>query len=94
MIITFRVQLDASPTLRSFLEGLMSQITDKVTELNASLDAATARITADIATLQAKIDAGGASAEDIAALDALNARIKAIDPIPDSPPVDPNAPPA
>jgi hypothetical protein len=98
--VRFHVLFDATPGLLSALggryddfnktlEAAMSQISDKIAELNTSLDEATARITADVADLQAKIDAGGATADDLAALDAFKARLDAIDPVPDQPPVEP-----
>jgi phage host-nuclease inhibitor protein Gam len=57
----------------------MSELSDKIAAVNASLDAAVARITADIAALQAKIDAGTVTADELTALDALKARVDGID---------------
>lgn len=65
----------------------MSVLSDKITEVGTSVDAATTRVVNDIAALNTKIaelqaivDAGGATAEDIAALDALKVKLDQIDP--------------
>jgi hypothetical protein len=68
-------------------EKIMSQITDKVAEINVSLDAALVRVQEDVdalkaqvADLEAKVAGGVATPEDLAVLDALKARIDALDP--------------
>jgi hypothetical protein len=65
----------------------MSVLSDKISAVGVALDKALARVDEDvlalvakIAELQALIDAGGATAEDIAALDALQAKLDALDP--------------
>jgi len=65
----------------------MSVLSDKIVAVGVSLDAALARVdedvqalTAKIAALQAIIDQGGATPEDLAALDALQAKLDALDP--------------
>lgn len=69
-------------------ESQMSKLSDKLDEVGASLDAAISRVQEDvndlqlkIAELQALVDAGGATPEDEAKLDALKARLDAIDPV-------------
>jgi hypothetical protein len=65
----------------------MSVLSDKIAAVGVALDKALARVDEDvlalvakIAELQALIDAGGATPEDIAALDALQAKLDALDP--------------
>lgn len=65
----------------------MSALSDKIAELSTHVDTATTRVTADvaslkaqIATLQTTIDSGGATAEDLAALQTLEDRLDQIDP--------------
>ena len=65
----------------------MSVLSDAIAKVNASTDAAIARVTTDvaalqaqIAALQAQIDAGGASPADIQALADLQAKLDALDP--------------
>ena len=65
----------------------MSALSDKIAAVGSSLDAALARVDEDvqalvakIAELQALVDAGGATPDDIAALDALQAKLDALDP--------------
>jgi hypothetical protein len=65
----------------------MSVLSDKISAVGVALDKALARVDEDvlalvakIAELQALIDAGGATPEDIAALDALKEKLDALDP--------------
>ena len=65
----------------------MSLLSDKIAELNTSVDAAVQRVQDDvtafgvkIADLEAKVAAGSASPAEIQALDDLKAKIDAIDP--------------
>jgi hypothetical protein len=66
---------------------LMSMLSDKIAKMNASLDAALGRVLgvveafhARIADLEADVTNGVATADDLAALDALRSRIDALDP--------------
>lgn len=66
----------------------MSELSDKITSVGASLDAAIARVQEDvtalhtkIAELEAMVAAGTATAEDMAALDMLRAKLDALDPV-------------
>jgi outer membrane murein-binding lipoprotein Lpp len=77
------------PDLRDYMEAWMSELSNKIAELDGKVDAATARISSDVAGLYAKIaelqalvDAGNATPADIAALAALEAKVDAIDPVP------------
>lgn len=70
-----------------FQEVIMSLLSDKIAELNTSVDAAVQRVQDDvtafgvkIADLEAKVAAGSASPAEIQALDDLKAKIDAIDP--------------
>jgi len=80
MPITSSQQLDR-------MEHTMSVISDKLDAVEAAIGAATTRVQNDIATLQAqiadlqaKVDAGSATPEELARLDALRASVDAIDP--------------
>jgi hypothetical protein len=66
----------------------MSAISDKIAAIKSSLDAAVVRVTEDVATqtaeiarLQALVDAGGATPEDLANLEALKTELDGLDPI-------------
>jgi hypothetical protein len=66
---------------------LMSALSDKITAVGTSLDAAIARVQSDVATLtqkiadlQALVDQGTATPEDIAALDMLKSKLDGLDP--------------
>ena len=68
-------------------ELIMSVLSDKLAAVNASLDAAVARVQSDvagltqqIATLQALVDGGAATPDELQALDDLKAKLDAIDP--------------
>ncbi len=93
--ITFKIAADPSLTalLASALPllqtgvSLMSVISDHLDALEAKITDATNRVTADIAALkaqvsdlQAKVDAGSATPEDLTRLDALTAKLDQIDP--------------
>jgi len=78
---------DDLKTLSRKVEHHMSAFSDKIAELAAAISAETTQVQtsvaglkAQIAELQAKVDAGLATPEDIAALDAAIAGVKAIDP--------------
>lgn len=73
--------------LQKFQEALMSQITDAINALKTSVDNAVSRVQGDVSTLnakiaelQAKVDAGLATPEDMAALADIRAKVDAIDP--------------
>lgn len=88
------------------LEDEVSQLSQKISDLNAAFDAALARVQGDVDTLntkvaelQAKVDSGVATDQELADLDALKTRIEALDPTKDTvlPPEggpDTEAPPA
>jgi len=66
---------------------LMSKLSDKIAETNASFDAALGRVQgavealhSKVADLEADVANGVATADDLAALDALRTRIDALDP--------------
>ena len=66
---------------------LMSILSDKIAETNASFDAALGRVQgvvealhSKVADLEADVAKGVATADDLAALDALRSRIDALDP--------------
>lgn len=68
-------------------DTIMSALSDKIAVVGTAIDDEAARILATQAALQAKIDAlqatidaGGASAADLAALDALKTKLDQIDP--------------
>ncbi len=76
---------------------LMSLLSDKIAETNASFDAALGRVQGDVqdlnnqvADLKGKVEQGAVTPEDLAALDALRDRIDALDPT--KPAVLPEAP--
>lgn len=78
-------------------EQIMSALSDKIAEIAASQDEAFDRVQADVADLQSQIDAlkdKVTKPEDIAALDTIMAKNKAMDPYkPDvlpEPPPEPN----
>ena len=65
----------------------MSVLSDKIASVGVALDKALARVDEDvlalvqkIVELQALVDAGGASAEDLAALELLKSKLDALDP--------------
>lgn len=69
------------------LEGSMSQLSDKIASLGASVDSAIGRVQGDIqsltgkiADLQALVDSGGATPGDLAAIADLQAKLDALDP--------------
>jgi hypothetical protein len=73
--------------LENLEQRIMSKLSDLIAAAQAEADAAVARVTADvdtlnakIAELQAKVDAGEASAEDEAALQHLQDTLKGLDP--------------
>lgn len=71
------------------LESLIvSKLTDKLDAIEKSVDAAIGRVQDDVTALNTKVadlqklvDSGGATPEDIARMDALQARVDAIDPV-------------
>lgn len=75
---------------------IMSAVTDKIAAATASADAAIARVQGDVASLQAQIDelkANATTPDDLAAIDALQAKLDALDPVkpdtlPDEPPAE------
>lgn len=73
--------------LRNLERHFMSALSDKIAEVNKTADEAIARVqgdvtalTAQIADLQAKVDAGGATQADMDALDQLEGKLAALDP--------------
>ena len=77
-----------SQVLSPILEAAVSALSDKIAAVEKSVDDAIARVQEDVATLQtkidelqAKIDEGTATPEDIAALDRLQAKANALDPV-------------
>ncbi len=67
---------------------IMSELSDAIAEATASADDAIVRVQDDVAALntqiaelQAKVDAGVATPEDIAAIKALTAKTNALDPV-------------
>ena len=76
-----------APLLTALETRLMSALSDQIAALGTSTDAAVTRVTTDVTTLkatiadlQAKVDAGLATPEDIAALTALQAKVDGLDP--------------
>lgn len=74
-------------TLKRLETRLMSVLSDKIAETNASFDAALGRVqgvvdalNAKVADLKVDVARGVAAPEDLAALDALRDRIDALDP--------------
>jgi hypothetical protein len=75
------------------LERLMSKLSDKIAKIGTSLDKAIERVQDDVVTLQNKItalqeavDNDTATPEDLAAIDMLEAKLAALDPVkPDGP---------
>jgi division protein CdvB (Snf7/Vps24/ESCRT-III family) len=91
-------ELLAEAKLRELEERIMSLVGDKITELNTAVDAALARVQEDVETLnttiaelQAKVDQGLATPEEIAALEGAIAKVNALDPV--SPETLPEEPP-
>lgn len=65
-------------------ERLMSALSDQIAEVKTSTDESIARVQADVTDLQAQIDdlkAKVATPEDLAALDAIQARLDGLDPV-------------
>jgi hypothetical protein len=84
LTITINVEVGLSSEAQGWIMSLLS---DAIAKVQSSTDAATTRVQTDIAglrdqivKLQAQIDAGGATAADLAALAALQAQVDAIDP--------------
>lgn len=82
----FRLESAGGATLKR-LETAVGELADKIAKVGESLDKAVGRVQEDVdklnarvAELQAKIDSGAADPADIAALDALQAKIDALDP--------------
>jgi hypothetical protein len=85
--ITLNLLVGLDADTKAFLGGLVSQLSDAIASLSLHVDSAAQRVTADVAdlkgkvgTLQATVDAGGASPGDLAALAALQAKLDQIDP--------------
>jgi phage-related minor tail protein len=92
--LNIKLTLDGAPVARALAplldalkEQIVSQISDAIARLNTSLDAAVTRVTTDVAALkaqiadlQAKVDAGGATQADLDALAAAQAKLEALDP--------------
>jgi hypothetical protein len=69
-------------------DQIMSVLSDKIAAVGSSLDAALGRVQGDVGTLtqkvaelEALVAAGGATLEDIAALEAIQAKLDALDPV-------------
>ena len=87
MKIKFQVELNLSPDLRRMLVSLIS---DRLDKIEAAVHGAAGRVTvlatqvgdlkAQIVELQAKVDSGGATVQEIARLDALVTLADQIDP--------------
>lgn len=83
-----RITADALVEALNVLEEtIMSKITDKINEASSSADAAISRVGDDVdalegrvAQLQQMVADGGASQADLDALDALKAKLDALDP--------------
>jgi len=74
--------------LEALEDRIMSKLSDKLAEVEASQDAALARVQEDVAAqaakiadLEAKVAEGTATAEDLATLDRIKAKNDALDPI-------------
>jgi hypothetical protein len=68
-------------------QNIVSQLSDKIAALGKTADTAIARVQADVTTLSQKVaelqalaDSGGASPDDLAAIDILQAKLDALDP--------------
>lgn len=76
---------------------IMSELSDKIAEVRQTQDEAIERVRVDVSDLQTQIDelrAKVTTPEDIAALDAIAAKNRALDPVrPDVLPTDPDAEP-
>ena len=86
-MITVVFSIDFSPAAKTYLEKLMSQLSDAIAAASASTDAAITRVQTDvtslkaqIAALQAQIDAGGATPADLQALADLKTKLDQLDP--------------
>jgi hypothetical protein len=89
-----RQNVQLSDELKAFIkETLMSELSDLNQQMSSVIDAAVQRITEDFDALRAKVEAGTVTAEDLDAYRANIARIAAIDPDPDNPPVEPTPEP-
>lgn len=73
------------------IEEAVSQLSDRIANLTRSADAAISRVQSDVTKLrqqvddlQAKVDQGGATAKDVADLEALQAKLDALDPVQDA----------
>jgi hypothetical protein len=65
-------------------EELMSALSDKIAEVQSSVDESIVRVTEDVADLNAQIEAlrqKVTTPEDIAALDAIKAKTDGLDPV-------------
>jgi len=65
-------------------DQIMSELSDKIAQVQSSQDEALARVSEDVAGLQAQIDdlrTKVSTPEDIAALDAIDAKNRALDPV-------------
>jgi hypothetical protein len=65
-------------------DQIMSELSDKIAQVQSSQDDALARVSEDVAGLQAQIDdlrTKVSTPEDIAALDAIDAKNRALDPV-------------
>jgi chromosome segregation ATPase len=82
-----KAEASLSQKMTDLGDSLMSALSDKIKAVGDATDAAATRVQGDvavlkqeIATLQATVDAGGATQADLDALDALKAKVDAIDP--------------
>jgi uncharacterized protein YlxW (UPF0749 family) len=78
---------DLAVVLQREEQFIVSQLSDAIAAANSKADAAISRVQADvtnlknqIATLQATVDSGGATPEDMNNLAALQAKLDALDP--------------
>jgi len=70
--------------LRDLKDAIMSELSDKIAEVKATQDEAITRVQSDVADLQAQIDdlrTKVTNPEDIAELDAIAAKNRALDPV-------------